>query len=165
MAKIIIIAAIGKNNELGKDNKLIWNLKEDLNFFKEKTTGHKIVMGYNTFESLPKLLPNREHIVLTHKDLQIEGIKVFNDFKVLTEYLQILDEDVYVIGGASIYKLFIDTADELILTEIEAECLDADTYFPKFNLDDYDCEIIKDNEENNIKYSHVRYRKKNSDAR
>ena len=165
MAKLIIIAAIGKNRELGKENNLIWRLKEDMKFFKENTTGHKIVMGYNTFESLPKLLPNREHIVLTHKDLKIEGIKVFNNFKMLTEYLQELDEDIYVIGGSSIYKLFIDYADELILTEINAECLDADVYFPTFEKEDYEKETIKELEENDIEYAFVRYRKKNYNAR
>lgn len=67
MTKIIIIAAIGKNGELGKNNNLIWHLKEDLKFFKEVTTNHIIVMGYNTFKSLPCLLPNRTHIVLTHR--------------------------------------------------------------------------------------------------
>jgi len=160
-----IIVAKAKNNIIGKDNNLIWSLKEDLKFFKETTTGHKIVMGYNTFKSLPKLLPNREHLVLTHKDLKIDGIKVFNDFKALTEYLESLDEEIYIIGGSAIYKLFIDYADELILTEINAECLDADAYFPNFNKDKYDKELIKENVEENIEYSFVRYRKKDNNAR
>lgn len=160
MAKLIIIAAIGKNRELGKDNGLIWRFKEDMKFFKESTIGHKIVMGYNTFKSLPRLLPERFHIVLTHQDLNIEGVKVFNDFESLVTYLKSLDEDVYVIGGASIYKLFIDIADELILTEIEAEEEHADVYFPEFNQENFDRSVIKDNEENEIKFSFVRYRRK-----
>ena len=160
MAKLIIIAAIGKKNELGKNNNLIWRLKDDLKFFKETTTGHKIVMGYNTFKSLPRLLPNRDHIVLTHRDLKIEGIKVFNDFKLLLQYLQTLDEDIYIIGGSAIYKLFIDYADELILTEIDAEYLDADVYFPSFNKEQYDKVLIKETKENEIDYKHIRYRKK-----
>lgn len=69
MSKLIIIAAIGKNNELGKDNDLIWTSKEDMKFFRETTTGHTIVMGRNTFDSLPKVLPNRTHIVLTGQDI------------------------------------------------------------------------------------------------
>lgn len=160
MAKLIIIAAIGKNRELGKDNGLIWRFKEDMKFFKENTIGHKIVMGYNTFKSLPRLLPERSHIVLTHQDLNIEGVKVFNDFESLVTYLKSLDEDVYVIGGSSIYKLFIDIADELILTEIEAEEEYADAYFPEFNQEDFDKSVIRDNEENEIKFSFVKYRRK-----
>ena len=107
MAKLIIIGAIGKNRELGKDNNLIWHLKEDLKFFRENTMNHKIVMGYNTFRSLPNLLPNREHIVLTHRDLKIDDVKIFNDFNELVNYLQTLEEEVYIIGGAKIYNLFL----------------------------------------------------------
>lgn len=160
MAKIKMIAAIGKNNELGKNNDLIWRLKGDLRFFREQTTNHKIVMGYNTFESLPRLLPKREHVILTHKNIEIDGAKVFNSFEDLNNYLSILDEDVYIIGGASIYKLFIDIADELILTEIDAECLDADVYFPVFDRKDSYVEMIKECEEDGIKYRHVKYIKK-----
>lgn len=160
MAKIIMIAAIGKNNELGKDNNLIWHLKGDLKFFKEATMNHKIVMGYKTFESLGRLLPGREHIVLTHRDLQIEGVKIFNDFENLKEYLSSLDEDIYIIGGSSIYKLFIDITDELLLTKIDAECLNADAYFPEFNKENYEEEILSENKENDIPYKHVRLRRK-----
>ncbi len=160
MAKLIIIAAIGKNGELGKDNHLIWPLKGDLKFFKAQTLGHKIVMGYNTYKSLPGILPKREEIVLTHKNLQVEGITVFNDFQELTDYLHSLDEEVFIIGGATIYKLFIDSADTLLLTEISKEEPMADTYFPSFNKNDFTQEILSENEENNISYRHVRYRRK-----
>lgn len=160
MAKLIIIAAIGQNNELGKNNNLIWKLKEDLKFFKDTTMHHKIVMGYNTFKSLPKLLPGREHIILTHRNLKIEGVKVFNEFESLLDYLKTLEEDIYIIGGASIYKLFINYADELLLTEIQASCIDADAYFPNFNIEEYTSEKIKETFNEEIPYIHVRYRKK-----
>lgn len=160
MAKLIIIAAIGENNELGKNNNLIWRLKDDMKFFKENTMGHKIVMGYNTFESLPRLLPGREHLVLTHRNLAVEGIKVFNNLVELTKYLSTLDEEVFIIGGESIYKLFIDIADELILTEIDALCENADAYFPSFNKQNYEQSLIKENKENDINYKFVRYRRK-----
>ena len=157
MAKIVIIAAIGKNNELGKSNGLIWHLSEDLKFFREQTTNHKIVMGYNTFKSLPRLLPRREHIVLTHKDIAIAGVKAFHDFKVLTEYLKTINEEVYIIGGSSIYSLFIDIADELILTEIDDEYPQADVYFPPFNKENYNQTMLKECEEDGIKYRHIKY--------
>ena len=160
MAKLIMIAAIGKNNELGKNNDLIWRLKGDLKFFREQTTNHKIVMGYNTFESLPGLLPKREHIILTHKNIKIDGAKIFNTFEGLTKYLATIDEDVYIIGGASIYQLFIDIADELVLTEIDDEYFEADVYFPQFDKKDCNVEVIQECEENNIKYRHVKYIKR-----
>ena len=159
MAKLIIMAAIGKNGELGKDNDLIWHLKEDLKFFKEKTINHKVVMGYNTFKSLPKLLVNRTHIVLTHHDIDNKDVLVFNNFNDLINYLNNLDEDVYIIGGSKIYDLFMPLVDELILTEIDDKS-DADVYFPKFNKDDFLKRVIDSNEEESLKYKHVLYRRK-----
>ncbi len=159
MVSIKVIAAIGKNNELGINNELIWHLKEDLKFFKEETMGHKIVMGYNTFLSLPKLLPGRTHIVLTHHEIDNKEVIVFSNFEEVLNYLKTLDEEVYVIGGASIYKLFLNVADELVLTEIDSEAL-ADAYFPTFNKEEYDKEVIDEHTENDISYKHVRYRRK-----
>ena len=159
MVSIKIIAAIGKNNELGINNKLIWHLKEDLKFFKKETMGHKIVMGYNTFLSLPGLLPERTHIVLTHHEIDNKEVMVFSNFEELLIYLKTLDETIYVIGGSSIYKLFLDIADELVLTEIDDE-RQASVYFPSFNKEEYDKEVIDEHNENNISYKHVRYRRK-----
>ena len=117
-------------------------------------------MGKNTFKSLPKVLPNRDHIVLSYQDFFVEGVTIFNNFNNLLTYLNTLNEDVYIIGGASIYELFLPYASELILTEIDKIDKTADVYFPKFNKDNYVVEIIKENIENNIKYKHIRYRKK-----
>ncbi len=160
MAIIKLIAAIGKNNELGINNGLIWRLKEDLKFFKEETINHKIVMGYNTFLSLPKLLPNRTHIVLTHHEIANKDVITFSDFEKLLNYLKLLDEEVYIIGGAAIYKLFLNIADEIILTEIDGESL-ADTYFPLFKKEEYTKELVDEHIENNVGYKHVIYRRKN----
>lgn len=159
MGKIKIIAAIGKRLELGKDNDLIWHFKDDMKFFKENTINHKVIMGYNTFKSLPGLLSKREHIVLSYQKLDIENVLVYTDFKELLDYIKSIEEDVYVIGGASIYKLFLDYADELILTEIDSECENAQVYFPEFNKDNYKKEVIEEKEENNIKYKFVVYRR------
>ena len=160
MAKIIMIAAVGKNLELGKNNNLIWHLKEDLTFFKNTTMNHKIVMGYNTFQSLPKLLPGRTHLVITHRDLNINKVSVYHNETDLFNYLKSLKEDVYIIGGATIYKLMLDKADELLLTEIDAEDKYADAYFPAFNKEEYEREVISELEEQNIKFKHVRYRRR-----
>jgi len=159
---IIIIAAIGKNNELGKDNKLLWHLPSDLKFFKEKTTGKTIVMGKNTFESLPKQLPNRKHIVLSHEELNLPNdIIVFYDLNELVNYVKQINDDVYIIGGAMMYKQFIDKADMMYLTEIDKE-YDADVFFPNFNKEEWDKELIKEVEEKDVKYKHMQYTKKRS---
>ena len=155
-----MIAAIGKNNELGKNNNLIWHFKEDMNFFKEQTTGHKVIMGYKTYLSLPGLLKNRENILISKKPFVKEGLTVYTDKNNLINDLEKLNEEVFIIGGAHIYKDFISLADELILTEIEASDKDADAFFPVFNKKDYKCEILSTNNENNINYRHVRYIKK-----
>jgi len=155
-----IIAAIGKNNELGKDNDLIWRLKNDLKFFREVTTGHTIIMGRKTFESLPKMLPNRKHIVLSSSEDFPSEVEVYKELKDLLESLKNSEEEIFIIGGGSIYKLFIDYADKLYLTEIDASYEEADTYFPTFDKNNYDREVLKENEENGILYKHVLYKRK-----
>lgn len=158
MVLIKIIAAIGKNNELGKNNNLIWHFKKDLKFFKEETTGHKIVMGYNTFISLPKMLPNRTHIILTHHTIDNKDVITFSNFEDLLKYLKTLNETIFIIGGSSLYKLFLEIADEIVLTEIN-DTKDADVYFPKFDKKKYHKEIMDEHKENDISYKHVRYRR------
>ncbi len=159
--ELILIAAVGANNELGKDNKLIWYLPNDLKFFKTHTTGHPIIMGYNTFRSLPKLLPNRKHIVLTHHEAAEfpSEVEVYHDKDSLMASLGD-DEEVFVIGGASIYKQFISDADKLLLTEVSASEPDADAFFPEFNKEEYIATILQENEDNGIKYKHLEYRRK-----
>ena len=160
MNTLTIIAAIGKNNELGYKNDLIWHLPDDLKFFKEKTTGKTIVMGYNTFLSLPRLLPNRRHIVLSANKLDIEGVESFTNLDELIEFIRKIDEEVFIIGGASIYKQFIDLVDKMYLTEVESEFKEADVYFPEFNKENWEREELLENENNNIKFKHIQYRKK-----
>lgn len=155
-----IIAAIGKNRELGKDNNLIWHLPGDLKFFKEITTGHSIIMGRKTLESLPKLLPNRHHIVLSSSDNFTSEIEHYKSLKELLNNLKDKEEEFFVIGGSSIYKEFIDIVDKMYLTEIDAECKNADAYFLDFNEEEWEKTILKENEDNNISYKHVLYKKK-----
>lgn len=160
MNTITIIAAIGKNNELGYKNDLIWHLPDDLKFFKEKTTGKTIVMGYNTFLSLPKLLPNRKHIVLSTDKLDIKDVTSFTNLDELIKFVKEIDEEVFIIGGASIYKQFIDLVDKMYLTEVESEFEKADVYFPNFNKNEWERVELLENENNNIKFKHIEYRKK-----
>jgi dihydrofolate reductase len=133
---ISIVASIGKNNELGINNKLLWHLSDDLKNFKEITTGHTIVMGEKTYESIGKPLPNRRNIIITRiKDYEKAGCEVAHspeDVLKLTEN----DNEIFIIGGGQIYKLFLPIANKLYLTEVDTS-LEADTFFPKFNQDDW----------------------------
>lgn len=156
---ISMIAAIGKNRELGKNNDLIWHFKDDMKFFRETTTGNTVVMGRKTFESLPHALPNRRNVVITsNKNYSAQGAEVAGS---VSETLELTKNDnVYIIGGGRIYSEFLKYADKLYLTEIDAECEDADTFFPEFNKDDYTQEKLTDFEVNGIHFSHVLYTKK-----
>ena len=154
---ISIIAAIGKNGELGKNNKLIWNLPNDLKFFKEITNNHKIIMGLNTYNSIGKALPNRKNIILTDDLNKVEDnnvVKYSNINEMINAELN-NEEENFIIGGASLYNYFYNTADKMYLTLIDANDYTADTYFPKINYDEWKQTIIKENEDNGIKYKHV----------
>lgn len=155
---ISIIAAIGKNNELGKNNDLIWRFKEDMKFFRETTTGNTVLMGRKTFESLPHALPNRRNVVVTKDENYIaEGAEVFYSVE---EALKSTENDnVFVIGGAMIYNEILPFCDKLYLTEIDDECPDADVYFPKFNKSEYSVEKLTDYTVNGVHFSHIIYSK------
>ena len=160
MKNITMIAAIGKNLELGRINELIWHFKEDMKFFKNMTMGKPIIMGYNTFKSLPGLLPGRKHIVLTTKDINLgEEVEIVHSIDELLDKI-IEYPEVMIIGGASIYSQMIEYSNKMYLTEIEAESKDADVFFPKFNQDDWDKEIISEIEESQTKYKHLVYKRK-----
>ena len=155
---VSMIAAVGKNLELGKNNDLIWHFKEDMKFFKDTTMGHTVVMGRKTFESLPKALPGRKNIVISsNAEYQAQGATVVTSVE---EALQIADnEEIFVLGGGKIYAEFLPYADKLYLTEIDAECEDADTYFPHFNKSDYIKEIINYYNIDGVEFYHVVYKK------
>ncbi len=153
---ISIIAAIGKNKELGKDNNLIWHIKGDLAHFKELTMHKKIVMGASTYKSLPKKLEGREYIILSKSLSNIPDAVVYQSFDDLLAYLNTIDEEVMIIGGASIYKLFLPYAEVLYLTEIEEES-NADVYFPEFDKKDFTKTLSEEHVDDDIKYKFVTY--------
>ena len=160
MNNLNLIAAVGKNRELGKDNDLIWHLKEDLKYFKEITNNNTIIMGRKCFESLPGLLPNRKNLILTNnKDYIVNGALIMHNIEEVLEYVKNTDETCFIIGGAKIYEIFLPYCNNLYLTEIDDE-KDADVYFPKFDKNMYNSEIVEENEENNIKYKMLVYRRK-----
>lgn len=153
---ISIVAAVGKNNELGRGNDLIWHIKEDLKNFKDLTMGKYIVMGKNTYESLPRHLEGRKYVVLSSSLDNIDNGILFKDFDKLLEFVNNLDEEVMIIGGARVYRLFLPYATKLYLTEIDSE-EKADVYFPEFNKDNYTRNVVSSNEVNGLKYSFVIY--------
>ena len=133
---ITLIAAAAENNALGKDNDLLWHLPEDFKRFKQITSGHYIIMGRKTFESFPKPLPNRTHIIITRqKEYLADGCRVVHS---LEEALEISpqNEEVFIIGGAQIYKQALPFADKIDLTRVHIE-LDADAFFPEFNTSEW----------------------------
>ena len=161
MKNITMIAAVGKNLEIGKNNELLWRFKEDMGFFKQQTINKPIVMGRKTLESLPKLLPKRKHIVLSRQNLTLpQEVILLHSKEELLKYIEKLDEEVMIIGGATIYKELLEYADKLVLTEIDAEKKDADAYFPTFQKEEWQKEVISEHEERNIKYKHLIYTRK-----
>jgi dihydrofolate reductase len=137
---ILLIAAIGQNNALGKDNDLLWHLPDDFKRFKTLTTGHPIIMGRKTFESLPKVLPNRQHIIITkQKDYTKEECIVVHSLK---EALEVIPstQDVYIIGGGAIYNQSIELAHKLEITKVH-HVFDADVFFPEIKSDEWKLEF------------------------
>lgn len=155
---ISIIAAVGKNLELGKGNDLIWHFREDMKFFKKMTTSNTVIMGRKTFESLPKALPNRRNIVISSNDsYDAPGCEVVTSVE---DALKLAGEDnIFIIGGGRIYEQLLPLADNLYLTEIDAECNDADTYFPAFNKADYSRRVISAYDVDGTHFEHILYSK------
>ncbi len=136
--KISLVAAIAQNNAIGKDNDLLWHLPADFKHFKETTSGHFILMGRKTFESFPKPLPNRTHLIITRQiNYNVpENCFAFVSVNDALEFAkQQNQETVYVIGGGEIYKETIQQANELIITHVEASFKDVDAFFPEITSD------------------------------
>ena len=134
---ITLIAAVGENNELGKENNLVWHLPDDFKRFKKLTTGHHIIMGRKTFESFPKPLPNRIHIVITPNiDFERDGIIAVHS---MNDALQIAlnDPQPFIIGGGEIYNIGLPFTNKIELTRVHGS-FEADTFFPEIPLNEWD---------------------------
>ena len=128
-----IVVAIAKNNAIGKNNQLLWHLPKDLKHFKEITSGHTIIMGRKTYESVGKPLPNRRNIIITRQNITIDGCEVVNS---IDEALKLCagEDEVFIVGGAEIYKQAISLTDRIYLTIVHQE-FEGDTYFPEIKGD------------------------------
>ena len=159
-----IIVAIAKNNAIGKDNKLLWHLPEDLKRFKRLTTGHNIIMGRKTFESLGRVLPNRHHIILCNDaklNIEDENVEILDDISKLDKYIN-SEEENFVIGGATMYKLLMPYAKKMYITEIDKD-FDGDVYFPEISLNEWKAterEQGPEDNENDFEYEYVTYERK-----
>lgn len=143
--EIISIVAIGKNHVIGKNNQMLWHLPNDFKFFKAETTGHFIIMGRKTFESFPKPLPNRTHIVITQQsDYQVpEGVIVVDSLEKAIDYAnQHQQQRVFVIGGGQIYALAQNIVTDMFITYVDFET-DGDAYFPNFNSEEFTSELVQ----------------------
>lgn len=156
-----IIVAKAKNNIIGKDNQLIWHLPEDLKRFKRLTTGHTIIMGRKTFESLGRVLPNRHHVILCN-DAQMkiddENVEILDDISKLDKYINDSDEH-FVIGGATMYRLLMPYCTKMYITEINQE-FEGDVSFPEINLNEWkviEKELGLKDEKNPFDYEYVTY--------
>jgi dihydrofolate reductase len=128
-----IVVAMGEKNEIGFENQLLWHLPKDLKHFKDITSGHPVIMGRKTYESIGKPLPNRTNIVVSRqKDWFEEGILIVGSIKEAVKFAKKIDEEVFIIGGGNIYDQTMDVVDRLEVTLVKAD-LEADTFFPKIN--------------------------------
>lgn len=161
-----IIAAIGKNRELGRNGGLIFRLPGDLRFFRETTVGHKVVMGRKTWESLPRKLPGRTNIVVSTDMHLVAGEVdsanpdlVYRDVSTLVRDFEDVDEEVFVIGGGMLYWELIKNCRRMYLTEVEAEA-EADVFFPEFDKSEWERKVLKEGSDDGVVYQHVLYTRK-----
>ncbi len=155
---ISIIAAIGKNRELGKDNKLLWQIPSDMKRFKDLTTGNVVIMGRKTYESLPEKyrpLPDRLNIIITRdSNYSAPGANVYNSIETAIEEARKTNKEIFIIGGAQIYLLGIKYAEKLYLTLVDKEYPEADAFFP--NYADFGKIIYEqENRSGELKYKYV----------
>ena len=156
---IKIIVAMSKNRVIGDSNKLIWNLPADLKRFKEITTGHPIIMGRKTYESIGRPLPNRRNIIITRDESYSVDCEVVNSIE---EALLLCGDDCFIIGGGEIYRQSIDIADKIYLTLVDEE-FEGDTHFPKITSEWYISNRIdrESDEKNKYNYSFIEYERYN----
>ncbi|MEY4953948.1 MAG: Dihydrofolate reductase [Bacteroidota bacterium] len=159
-----ILVAFDENRVIGKNNTLIWHLPADLKRFKSLTTGHVIIMGRKTFESIGKPLPNRTTIVISRQaDLQIEGVIIAHSVEeAILKAKSITREDIFIVGGAEIYTLSLALADQILVTQLH-DIFEGDAYFPEIPMETFEVtekERGITDEKNAYQYSYITYTRK-----
>ncbi|MER2997072.1 dihydrofolate reductase [Pontibacter populi] len=160
---IAIVVAVSENNVIGKDNQLIWHLPADLRYFKNLTMGHPILMGRKTYESIGKPLPGRTTVIITRQhDFEAPGCIVVNSIDEAIEEAHKVDQGVYIIGGAEIYKQALAKTDTIYLTRVH-HTFDGDTFFQEINEADWETtseEKHEPDEKNKYSYSFITLKRK-----
>ena len=161
MDNLSLIAAIGNYFELGLDNRLIWKISEDLAFYKKMTMGKNIIMGRKTFESMPPIaLKGRNPIVLTSHSLDnVCDLVTFDDFDKLVDYISETNTEFMVVGGSKVYEQLLPYVQIMYLTDIKREAY-ADSFFPYFDKDEWNVELMNSFMDNDIPYIRNKYVRK-----
>ena len=166
-----LIVATAQNNAIGRNNELLWHISEDLKYFKSTTTGHPVIMGRKTYESIGRPLPGRRNIVITRgtieapqiKNPQTTSFEVSNNLNEVISLAKNSENEFFVMGGGELYNQTFSCADRLYLTKIYAEVSDADTFFPV--VDEAEWKVVKESErltdeENGIEFQFIVYEKR-----
>ncbi len=133
---VSIIVAIAANGTIGSNNSLLWHITEDLRYFRQTTSGHAVVMGRKTYDSIGRPLPNRHNVVITRQDIEIEGCSVVHSLEQALELLA-AEEEIFIIGGGEIYSAALPLADKLYLTRVQWP-YEGDTKFPTWDEAEWD---------------------------
>lgn len=153
---ISIIVATAKNHAIGKNNQLLWHLPNDLKHFKDVTSGHTVIMGRKTYDSVGRPLPKRRNIVITRQDIDIEGCEVVPSIDEALERCE-NEEEVFIVGGAEIYRQALPLTDRVYLTVIDQD-FEGDTFFPELNHEEWkekERENFEPDEKNKYSYSFI----------
>lgn len=158
MKNLKIIACVSRDGGLGNNGKLLWSIPEDMRFFKRMTMGSTVVMGSKTFTSIGRALPGRRNIVLSRQGTLAKDVEVVHSRQELMNIIRDL-KLVFVIGGASLYQMFLDQAEQIYLTEVDG-VRPADTFFPDFDKANYSVKLLQEGKFNDMSYRMIRYDRK-----
>lgn len=157
---VTIVVAISDNHVIGKENKLLWHMPNDLKHFREITSGHTVIMGRKTFESVGKPLPKRRNIIITRQQISIDGCEVVNSIESALDLCS-NEEEVFIVGGAEIYRQSMHLTDRIYLTIIH-QYFEGDSFFPEISTQEWK-EVFREDhqpdEKNPLPYSFITYRR------
>lgn len=159
MQNISMIACVSRDGGLGNQGELLWHIPEDMQFFRQTTTGHTVVMGGTTYRSIGQPLPGRQNVVLSREPIEHPDVIWLKNRTELDRFLAGQTTETFIIGGASLYRMFIDQAKRLYLTEVDGE-KPADVFFPEFNHEDFTVQVLQEGQLDDINYQVKLYQRR-----